>query len=833
MDPLPPVQLMPAKRIAMTQEEFDTKFEFVKNRQLLKRGSISTLDLSRNRINFSKIFKCCFNMNCEEGTEYVRTSVVGVINHGKDVGVLSEVGSGVISNKSLTIQNGQRGEKNLSYIIGKFIPLIDVLSQYSIKKTLLQDFIGSVIVTSHAIGEGLSLSFLGGISPICGLYSCFISFLMNSLFAKNNCEGFGINIIIMFIINQIIGKLRNSDIIVEDNDNFNMEIMTTITLMIVVNLLIILLLNLQFLIEYLPKHLISGILFGLIIKIFLSQSYTLIQLPMEMPIKNITIICLNSTSDCSKIFNIYTISISLSCLLFIFVIKRINDNIVKPLVSFRISISLLLIIFIAFLSRKIEINSNYAVDVFNHFSLPFKITLPKIYLVPYLLFDSIILSILSISIYQKFSEKNCTNFKDEVKYNIFIISIINTISSFFNGTPVSYFNENSIRVSRTKYIRTPLTFLLSSLLLIPFILFSDVIFSKLPLCVLSCFIITSSIDYLYDISKISLLWNTFRCDFFIWISSLILIIFFHDICLSIFIASMTSVIFSIVRKIQISNINILVNVTGSGVYYGEKNRYDADFFDYDNGIAVARFESPLLYNNSILFKKSMISIGEKIKGNIQPYGIGTRTPSMKSTCAAGAIQSQRDTLCIRSTLLISGDVVPTFEFLNMDKNELSKVLIIDCSGITSIDSIGVDAIVEVYKNLLDKGVKVYFSNMSANNRDLLQACNVFHAISKSAFFPSIHDAVLHAHQISGNGNSNIYMSASMHGCRDLITLSTAPSNQNISDEQPKQDSIIFSGRESSLASLTPRPSLPDQRLTLKDINKDSVPQVLRATISNG
>lgn len=151
-------------------------------------------------------------------------------------------------------------------------------------------------------------------------------------------------------------------------------------------------------------------------------------------------------------------------------------------------------------------------------------------------------------------------------------------------------------------------------------------------------------------------------------------------------------------------------------------------------------------------------MAERIRGNIQPIGIGTRTPSMKSTSASAAIQSQRDTLCIKSTLLISGDVVPTFDFLNVDNNkEITKVLVLDSLTIVAIDSIGMEVIVDVYKELLDKGIKIYFANMSPDNRELFEACNAYSIIPKGCFFPSIHDAVLSAHQMFGNCPPNIHM----------------------------------------------------------------------------
>lgn len=57
----------------------------------------------------------------------------------------------------------------------------------------------------------------------------------------------------------------------------------------------------------------------------------------------------------------------------------------------------------------------------------------------------------------------------------------------------------------------------------------------------------------------------------------------------------------------------LVNVTGSGAYYAERDCYGSDLLD-ESGVAVVRFESPLLFNNVALFKKQVIKAADNIKG---------------------------------------------------------------------------------------------------------------------------------------------------------------------------------------------------------------------------
>uniref|UniRef100_A0AC35TFK8 STAS domain-containing protein n=1 Tax=Rhabditophanes sp. KR3021 TaxID=114890 RepID=A0AC35TFK8_9BILA len=832
--PMPPVQLMTTRRLPINQEEFDAKFEFLKAKQQPKRGSISTLDHRSGRLNVcSQFLKCCFNVDWEGGDRLVATSIVGVISsNSKDI--TSDVVSGHVSNKSEYFGGGARiiGQTKFS-IISKFIPLLETISLYSIKNNLFGDIVGGLIIGGHAIAESLALAFLAGIEPIFGLYSCFLAFLINSVLGRVSCGGFGINAIIMYMVKCVIEKtkneLRGDSFILSKENETNLEMVSTLLLLISATTLLMLMCNLLFVIEYLPRYLLSGFVFGMALKIFFSQYYHLVQLPSDLPIKNFTIICLNSTSDCSSKFNAYTVSISISCLIFFCIIRRMNENIIRPLISFRVPVSIFIILFITFLSRTVGLEELYKVETLKLKETAFTFSIPNLKYIPYLWFDGAIIAIVSFALHQIYGKKILKKSKTETcqKHEMFMMTLINLISTFLASLPTSHFNQKSINSHKSDH-KTPLVYFFSALMLIPAIIWSNILFSNLPKCVLSTVIVTSAIDSIFSLTKLPFLWTNFKADFFTWVVNFVLVLFMNDPAYAIFYGTFFAMLM-IVIKVQIPNVYNLVNVTGSGAYYAEKSRYDSDFFDYENGIGIVRFEGPLLYNSALPFKNNIFEFAEKIKGNVQPIGIGTRTPSMKSTCAAAAIQSQKDTLPVKSTLLISGDVVPTFDYLNMDNNSLNKVLILDCSAIIAIDSNGMEAIVVVYKELLEIGVKMYFAHMSASNRDCMQACQAFSAIPKSCFFPSIHDAILSAHQISGNCPPNIHMSVSMHGCRDLITLSTAPSNQNLVEEKDSMKELTsITGRDSSLASLSPRPSLPEPRI----ISNPFALQTLRATNSN-
>ena len=58
---------------------------------------------------------------------------------------------------------------------------------------------------------------------------------------------------------------------------------------------------------------------------------------------------------------------------------------------------------------------------------------------------------------------------------------------------------------------------------------------------------------------------------------------------------------------------LLANITGSGVYYAEKSCYNMDYLD-ELGVMIARFQAPLLYHNIYEFRRAVLALAEQIEG---------------------------------------------------------------------------------------------------------------------------------------------------------------------------------------------------------------------------
>jgi MFS superfamily sulfate permease-like transporter len=149
-----------------------------------------------------------------------------------------------------------------------------------------------------------------------------------------------------------------------------------------------------------------------------------------------------------------------------------------------------------------------------------------------------------------------------------------------------------------------------------------------------------------------------------------------------------------------------------------------------DGIRIFRFDAPLLFTNVEHFAKSV----ERAVTDCPPSGLATLhnvfawNPSAKKSPAQSLIGR-----------------------LSKSESEEEKApqvhhLIIDCSGFTFVDYTSLSALADVYRQMKDRGINVYFAGAKAPVRDVLDACGFHRSVGKENFYPAIHDAVLAASQ---------------------------------------------------------------------------------------
>uniref|UniRef100_A0A7E4UL70 STAS domain-containing protein n=1 Tax=Panagrellus redivivus TaxID=6233 RepID=A0A7E4UL70_PANRE len=448
------------------------------------------------------------------------------------------------------------------------------------------------------------------------------------------------------------------------------------------------------------------------------------------------------------------------------------------------------------------------------------VTLPKLSLLDDLIFDAFAMALLVFASHNRLALTMGKNYKYSVDTQMeqVTISTIGIVSSFFGAHPAGG-SLGRNKMAAKSGSNSLLTNLVVVVVLLPFIFGLGALFVSLPTCVLACLVLASLWECFSGVSNFGTLWKVSKLDVATWVFSCVFTAVWYNSTQALF-ASVVFAVGTIVVRTQWPKFQLLVNVTGSGAYYAKRNYYGSELLD-ESGVAVMRFESALLFNNCAQFRRDVLSVAENIKGQIMGVGIGTRTGSMKSANAA-SIAGTKD-IPMRSTLLISGDIVPNYDTVSADSSVM-KVVIIDFSSISITDASGLETMVEIYSELADRKVKLLFASVNATVRNRFKECGGFDVVPKSNFFPSVHDAVLYSQQLGGMVAPSIHMSVSMNGCRDLITLSTATSHHNFGETEVQ----VPIPMESSLGGPTPRPSLPESGVT----PPPTLQNKLRATTSN-
>ncbi|KAI6216054.1 Prestin [Aphelenchoides besseyi] len=266
-----------------------------------------------------------------------------------------------------------------------------------------------------------------------------------------------------------------------------------------------------------------------------------------------------------------------------------------------------------------------------------------------------------------------------------------------------------------------------------------------------------------------------------------------------------SIVFADVLCAHVPVFKLLSNVSGCGAY-AERCWYASDYLE-ESGIAIGRFEASLLYHNVHQFRQNVLETCTKIKGQLLGVGLGTRSGSMKSN---NTVTFMGREMPVRSTLLISGDIVPNYDPSNIDQT--TRVMILDFSSIPEIDVSGMEIMRDLFEELSEHKIRLLFAAVNAGIRNRFKVFGGFDIVSKQYFYPSVHDAVLCAQQMGGGIVApGVHMSVSMNGCRDLIALSNATSSH---DFMGHYTSFIQPQTSGSRSIIHQRPSLSSDNKTL-------------------
>uniref|UniRef100_A0A1I8BS64 STAS domain-containing protein n=1 Tax=Meloidogyne hapla TaxID=6305 RepID=A0A1I8BS64_MELHA len=361
---------------------------------------------------------------------------------------------------------------------------------------------------------------------------------------------------------------------------------------------------------------------------------------------------------------------------------------------------------------------------------------------------------------------------------LFALGFSSTLSSFFPVYPVSCSLGRTL-VNVEANTKTQLSTIFSCAFLAAIILYFGQWLRTLPMCILSSIIVVALKGIFRKIADLRRLWPLSRIDFAIWLVS-----FVSTVCWDVSQGLVISIGFALLTTVKLHfSWHFLANLSGTNDFR-DAERYE--LISTFPGICIFRFDSPLLFTNVDNFKTihKAFQRWKRYQGAQLGLHVVGSTLRLRHTTSTPSLQ-------IFTKLSSNGIIVPANlspqTSLQQKQNIHSKQLeavdgkidcsfdspqhlhfIVDCSGFTFVDCMGVNALKEIFTEMRQQRVRVYFAAAKAPVRDLFEKSGFYEYVPKRNFYPTIRDAVALARMRRSASSQNLLDESTAHRVYDEI-----------------------------------------------------------------
>ncbi|KAE9551632.1 hypothetical protein FO519_005160 [Halicephalobus sp. NKZ332] len=606
----------------------------------------------------------------------------------------------------------------------RFIPILEWLPKYDFKKNLIFDFIGGITVGIMHVPQGMAYATLAGVEPVYGLYSSFFAATIYLFFGTSRHISVGTFAVASMMVGAVRFKLIpeqvdsvRAEISLDHNflnisdieypeeisETFNqdygvMTLMSTLTLGVGIIQLLMGIFRLSFLTTYISDQLISGYTTATALHVLVSQLNKILGLKLPRYSGNGTIfLMLRDMFLNIHNTNLMTLGISVFGLILLYVGKEYINPMVKKRIVIPIPFDLILIVIGIAFSSTFEIKKDYNVKIVNNIprGLPSP-SFPRLDLLPQLIFDCIPIAIICymfvVSLGKLFSRKH--GYKIDPTQELFALGITEIVSSILPVYPAGAALSRS-SVCEASGVRSQLYNVFSGTLILTVIIWIGPVVEPLPMCILSCIVIISLKSLLLQVTQLPRLWKVSKFDFAIWTVSFLSTVS-TTVTFGLFI-SLSFVLFTIVLRQQWPKFQVL-GTNETKTVFASKKKY-SNLNGISSEIILLKFESPLHFVNVSKFLDVLNSVLENPGEELEEVKIGSSAEKGK------------------------------------------KITILDCSAISFVDTMGVDAIVQMYTVFERKKTRLIFAGFCSAVLETLDQSGSFKIINKDAVFPSVIEAI--------------------------------------------------------------------------------------------
>uniref|UniRef100_A0A914VC92 STAS domain-containing protein n=1 Tax=Plectus sambesii TaxID=2011161 RepID=A0A914VC92_9BILA len=661
---------------------------------------------------------------------------------------------------------------------------------YSWKSNLVGDVSGGLTVGIMHVPQGIAYAVLTGVDPVYGLYASFFPALVYMFFGTSRHVSVGsfavVSLMAGIAVNQLLPNgdsrlytpspdetmmLLNGSLnytLTSERQLLPIEVASVLTLTIGIVQLLMAVLRLEFVATYLSDQVVSGFTTGAAFHVLLAQLDDLVGLKVQRR-NGIGYLFFQVYAIVSALpnANVATAIVSLCAIIFLFVCKEYINPLVAKKSPFPVPAELIVVTVGTAASHFLRLNEQYDVPIVSFIptGLPMP-SVPRLELIPDVLGDAVGIAIVVVAIHvsmaKLFAKKH--GYKIDDSQELLAIGLTETLSSFFSVFPISTALARSM-VNEGAGSKTLLSSAFSCTLLLFVILWIGPLLQTLPMCILASIIVVSLKGMFMKLHELKVLWPLSKIDFMIWLVSFVATVG-YDVMPGLAI-SVIFALFTTVFRSQWPRWHFLKRLTGTSDYR-DAARYASvsEFF----GVRIFRYEAPLLFCNVDRFKKNVHKAAEiELRFNTGPYVASTVRAFHKQNSSNVAMDELAEDIVKKATL-------------NSGFKALVKNIVIDCSGFTYVDYMGVSAIKEIYDEMNELGVKVYFAATKATVRDLFETSGFYELVPKSNFYPTISDAVVVAQNsliAERDAVSNETIDTSTNICRIFVGPSSEQVNMHL------------------------------------------------------
>ncbi|XP_067683915.1 prestin-like isoform X1 [Haliotis asinina] len=683
--------------------------------------------------------------------------------------------------------------------VGKFItslfPFLSILRGYSIRHDLVADIIAGLTVGIMHIPQGMAYGQLSTLPPVFGLYVSFFPVFIYFFFGTSKHISIGTFAVVSLMVGSVVDKAMTSKGFTSDQLEaaskteattlapmlFNMssgnvtfgngtngtntggdtemdalilstklKIAMAVTFGIGCIQLLMGLCRLGFVTVYLSDPLVSGFTTGAACHVFTSQIKHIFGVQMGRyygPLKLVW-----SYRDFFMNIpqtNAVTLIASIICILMLAVVKEcINNNPkVKPKLKMPVPIELIVVVLGTVISQFAYLNTNFGVQIVG--DIPVGIPPPKAQqfeFLPDVVSDAVAVGIVAFAISVSMAKILAKKHDYEVDSNqeLLAYGIVNIFSSFFSSFCASASLSRSL-VQEGVGGRTQVAGLFSSALLLIVLLLVGPYFASLPNCVLAAIIIVALKGMFKQFLELKRLWKISVVDFMVW-----LVTWFATVLLDVDLGLGVGVGFALLTVIVRSQrpyACLMGHVPGTDLYRDIKAYKAATEI---SGIKIYRFDSALFFANTEHFKQTVYKLAADPK---------VLKKNIKKAKKLQRKQADSETQIVKETTNNSTDVHLRISSENVSESPMrgSEVhtVIIDCSTMSYVDSVGVKVMGQVINELKDVNVSVLLAHCKVDVREMFEKTGFFKTNDKEQVFVTVHDAVLSAQRKALPSNGNI------------------------------------------------------------------------------